>query len=120
MRVLRAWLRALADGARDENARPLYLAAGGLLATGTVFYSLVERWTILDALYFCVTTLTTVGLGDFTPQTAIGKAFTIVYVLAGIAVIVAFANAVLQRAATMRTDETRRPRNRGPQSGDDA
>ena len=35
----------------------------GLLATGTVFYTLIERWDPLDALYFSVTTLATVGYG---------------------------------------------------------
>ncbi len=62
----------------------------------------------LDALYFSVTTLTTVGLGDFTPQTAVGKAFTIVYVLAGVSVILAFANAVLQRAGARQREHMER------------
>jgi voltage-gated potassium channel len=97
MRFLRVWVRALYDGARDPNAQPLYVAVGGLLLTGTVFYSLVEGWSVIDALYFCVTTLATVGFGDFAPQTDVGKIFTIVYILAGISVILAFANMVLER-----------------------
>jgi voltage-gated potassium channel len=98
MRFLRVWFGALVEGARDPNTQPLYVVVFGLLLTGTAFYSIVERWAPLDALYFSVTTLTTVGLGDFTPVTDLGKVFTIVYVLAGISVILAFANAVLQRA----------------------
>ena len=69
MRFLRVWFGALVDGVSDPDARPLYIAAFGLLSIGTIFYSLVEGWTALDALYFSVTTLTTVGLGDYTPQT---------------------------------------------------
>ena len=108
MRFLRVWFGALIDGVRDPTARPLYMAAFGLLLIGTVFYSFVEGWSPLDALYFSVTTLATVGFGDFAPQTALGKAFTIVYILAGISVILAFANAVLQRAA-MRHRERPQP-----------
>jgi voltage-gated potassium channel len=72
MRFLRTWFSALIEGARDPDARLLYFAAGGLLLTGTVFYSLVEGWGVLDALYFSVTTLATVGFGDFTPKTELG------------------------------------------------
>ena len=98
VRFLNVWLRAFAHGARDPNVQPLYVAVAGILTTGTIFYAVVERWSILDALYFSVTTLTTVGFGDPSPQTGLGKAFTIIYVLAGVGLLLAFANAVLQEA----------------------
>jgi voltage-gated potassium channel len=115
MRFLRVWFGALIDGVRDPETRPLYLAAFGLLAIGTIFYSIVEGWTPLDALYFSVTTLATVGFGDFTPQTALGRGFTIVYILAGVSVILAFANAVLQRAATRQRERHPRPPVQAPE-----
>jgi voltage-gated potassium channel Kch len=65
-----------------------------LLASGTIFYTNVEGWTVLDALYFCVATLTTVGYGDLAPTTAVGKIFTIMYILGGIGVLVGFVSKV--------------------------
>jgi hypothetical protein len=41
----------------------------------------------VDALYFSVVTLTTVGYGDFAPQTDLGKLFTAVYVRLGIGIL---------------------------------
>lgn len=64
-----------------------------LLISGTVFYSSVEGWGIVDALYFSVVTLATVGYGDLAPQTTAGKLFTIVYIFVGIGLFVAVATA---------------------------
>ncbi|HTE22432.1 MAG TPA: potassium channel family protein [Candidatus Limnocylindria bacterium] len=60
-----------------------------ILVTGMLFYSKVEHWRPLDALYFSVVTLTTVGYGDFAPQTDLGKSFTVFYLLLGIGVLLA-------------------------------
>ena len=60
------------------------------ITSGVVFYSLVEHLRPVDALYFSVTTLTTVGYGDFSPQTSAGKLFTVVYVLVGVGLLLAF------------------------------
>ncbi|WP_082649355.1 ion channel [Ruegeria atlantica] len=32
-----------------------------MLASGTIFYSQVEGWTLIDSLYFSATTISTVG-----------------------------------------------------------
>ena len=40
--------------------------------------------TLLDAVYFTVSTISTVGFGDFTPQTALGKLLTIAIIFSGI------------------------------------
>ena len=79
---------------RDPQFRSLTFLVVITLVGGTVFYSMVEGWSIVDAFYFSVTTLTTVGLGDLTPKTTIGKLFTVVYIFAGLGIIVGFIDTV--------------------------
>ena len=85
-----------------RNFRLAGVAAVLILGMGTVFYHLVERLSWLDAVYFSTITLTTVGYGDITPHTAIGKIFTIFYVLAGIGTIATFANLLIKNAMLRR------------------
>lgn len=71
------------------------------IASGTAFYSLVEGLRFVDALYFSVVTLTTVGYGDFAPQTDAGKLFTALYVLVGVGILLAFVTTVAARASQL-------------------
>ena len=48
----------------------------GHLIVGALALSVIEGWGPSDSLYFCVTTLTTVGYGDLAPKSATGKLFT--------------------------------------------
>lgn len=57
-----------------------------ILLGGATFYHYVEGWRCLDALYFSTVTMTTIGYGDFSPQTDLGKIFTIFYVFASVGV----------------------------------
>lgn len=72
----------------DAEFRALGILALLILLSGVFFYRQVEGWGWLDALYFCVMTLATVGYGDFAPSTDFGKIFTIIYTLVGIGVFV--------------------------------
>jgi voltage-gated potassium channel Kch len=60
------------------------------ITSGVVFYWLIEDLSPVNALYFSVTTLTTVGYGDYSPETTAGKLFTVVYVLVGVGILLAF------------------------------
>ena len=82
---------------RDPETRALPLVAAALVLTGTLFYWRFEDWTIIEALYFCVVTLTTVGFGDFSPTTAGTQIFTIVYILTGFGVLVALLTSVAEK-----------------------
>ncbi len=67
---------------------------------GSVFYHLVEGLSYVDAIYFTAITLTTVGYGDFAPQTDAGKIFTAVYAFLGIGIFFGFAAALFQDIAS--------------------
>jgi voltage-gated potassium channel len=91
--MLRRFLRAIRDAWRsDEAFRVLLALVVSLLVSGTVFFTLVEGWSVLDSFYFSVTTLTTVGFVDPAPATAAGKIFTILYIFVGLGVIGGFIN----------------------------
>jgi voltage-gated potassium channel Kch len=96
--------RALAAVWRDPETQALPVAAGALVLTGTLFYWRFEDWTIIEALYFCVVTLTTVGYGDLSPTTAGTQIFTIVYILTGFGVLVALLTSVAQQYLTQKAE----------------
>jgi Ca2+-binding EF-hand superfamily protein len=59
----------------------------GYLVGGSLTFMLIEGWSFVDALYFCVTALTTVGFGDVAPKTSVGRLLTCVYILAGVTAV---------------------------------
>ena len=79
----------LLDLFRDPGSRIPLLWAGSTLVFGAFAFHWIERWSYLDALYFCVVSLATVGYGDFAPTTPFGRAFAIVYILNGVAILLA-------------------------------
>ena len=68
----------------------LGLLAAAAIVSGTGFYALVEGLRLVDAFYFSVVTLTTVGYGDFAPRTDAGKLFTALYTLVGVGILLGF------------------------------
>ena len=81
---------------RDPQFRSLTFLVAFTLLSGTLFYRAVEGWSAVDAFYFSVTTLTTVGLGDLAPATTFGKLFTTVYIFAGVGVIAGYLGTLAQ------------------------
>lgn len=82
-------LRALA---REPEGKVLLGAVVMIIAIGTIAYMTFEGWGPIDALYFSVVTLATVGFGDLAPTTDAAKLFTVGYILAGVGIIAAFAS----------------------------
>jgi voltage-gated potassium channel len=76
--------------ARDPEGKVLLGSAVLLLTVGTVAYMLLEGWSPLDSLYFCVVTLATIGFGDYVPTNDLAKLFTIGYVITGIGILATF------------------------------
>jgi len=95
---------ALSRALRSPEFRGLSLVVLVLLLSGTAFYSSVEGWRVLDALYFSVTTLATVGYGDLTPETDGGKLFTVAYIMVGVGLLVTFLAGIAQELAPARDD----------------
>jgi voltage-gated potassium channel Kch len=97
--------RALAAVWRDPETKALPAVAGALVLTGTLFYWRLEDWTVIESLYFCIVTLTTVGYGDFTPTTAATQIFTIIYILTGFGVLVALLTSVAQQYIRIKRED---------------
>lgn len=79
---------------RNNEYRKLLLITSIIIGFGTTFYHYIEVWSWIDAAYFSVITLTTIGYGDFSLATDLGKLFTIGYIVIGVDVILGFINAV--------------------------
>lgn len=88
------WVITMYRAFKTPEARGPLGAACALLLTGTIFYMLVEKWSMVDAFYFSVTTLTTVGFGQPAPTTDVGKIFTAFFVLSGVGMFLAVINAI--------------------------
>ncbi|MGI0482403.1 potassium channel family protein [Geminocystis sp. CENA526] len=60
---------------------------GVVFITGTLWFWLVEKWSLIDSAYMTTITLSTVGFGEVNPLDDRSRLFTMVLILMGIIVI---------------------------------
>ena len=71
---------------KPEKQLGLALAGiAGILLIGTAGYVAIEDWSVLDAVYMTVISLTTVGFQEVQPLSEKGKIFTLAIILGGVA-----------------------------------
>ena len=90
----------------DREARPIMVYSGVLIAFGALIFHHVEGWGWLDSVYFTVVTITTIGFGDLTPKTSLGKIVTIFYGLNGIAILLMLFDQI-RRIRSLEYEEVR-------------
>ena len=74
-----------------------------IVVLGSAVISAIEAWPFIDAVYWAIVTITTVGYGDITPKSAGGKAFCIVYILLGSLVVARAISVFIQYPLLMRS-----------------
>ncbi|MEL6465294.1 MAG: potassium channel family protein [Pseudomonadota bacterium] len=87
-------LRALASAILDPRSLHLLAMTVSLIAISTAVFVYLEGWRPLDAAYFSVMTMATIGFGDLVPATDAGKVFTIVFAITGIGIFVALVTTI--------------------------
>ncbi|NNC74902.1 MAG: two pore domain potassium channel family protein [Acidimicrobiia bacterium] len=113
--ILRRFGQAIRRGWTEPEFRGLLSLVAVVVAAGTVFYRAVEGWRWLDSLYFTVITLTTVGYGDISPKTDLGRSFTIVFILVGVGLLLAFIERIARYASEANAEA--REKRRGTREG---
>jgi len=57
------------------------------LLSGAAIYSHIEGWTFLDSVYWADFTLLTMGIGDFSPSTHVGRGLLFPFAIGGIIIL---------------------------------
>ncbi|KAL1122235.1 hypothetical protein AAG570_003640 [Ranatra chinensis] len=86
------------------------------IAGGAAAFSRYEGWNYFDSVYYCFITLTTIGFGDMVAlqkDDALDKkpeyvAFSLIFILFGLAIVAASLNLLVLRFVTMNTEDERR------------
>jgi len=84
------------------------------MIVGGAVMALIERWGWHDAIYYCVVTATTIGFGDLTPGTPLGKCCAILFV----PIVVAAMGYILGNVATFIVEQRRDKYNKRLWSGE--
>ncbi|MDO6966536.1 potassium channel family protein [Rhizobium alvei] len=84
-------LKGLIRGFRDPDFRALLFVLALVLLGGTLFYHQAEGWSWVDSLYRSTMILATITPEGFVLTSDMAKLFTVVYVIAGLGVMISFA-----------------------------
>jgi voltage-gated potassium channel len=79
-----------------KRIRYLLILPFVIVIIGTIVFMVIEGLSFLDALYFTIVTISTVGYGDIHPATAAGKIFCIFLIIVGIGTFLTLLTTIAQ------------------------
>lgn len=97
-----AGIKAKLLGSKDLDYYVLLSFAITVVTVGTVVFHLLEKWSWIDSFYFTIITLATIGYGDLTPTTPVGKLVTVIFVIVGVGIFLGFLNKMMERRVERR------------------
>jgi len=65
-----------------------------VIAGGTIGYRIIQGWSLIECFYMTMITISTVGFKEVAPLSGVGKIFTIILILSGLAVITSGASLI--------------------------
>ncbi len=72
---------------RSRNIRRILIVFLTLIISGTLGFTLIEGWTLLESFYMTIITLSTVGFREVKPLSPMGQAWTLVLIIFGISLL---------------------------------
>jgi voltage-gated potassium channel len=78
-----------------------------VMVLGTVGFMAIEKTSLIDAAYFVIVTMATVGYGDIHPVTEWGKIFTVVLIVTGVGTFLGVVANVTEIVLARRENEGR-------------
>ncbi|XP_070505686.1 TWiK family of potassium channels protein 7-like [Chironomus tepperi] len=57
------------------------------VTSGAVLFHELQKWNVLDSIYFCFTALSTIGFGELQPKDELGMYVASIYIIVGMAIV---------------------------------
>src|ERR1019366_7972202 len=83
----------------------ILLAMGVTLGGGTLGFVLIEHYSVFDAFYMTLTTVTTVGYGEIHPLSHAGRVFNTILILFGVIAVLLAVGAMTQTIVELELNQ---------------
>eukprot|EP00755_Sulcionema_specki_P028967 Sspe_Gene.91078::Locus_62543_Transcript_1_1_Confidence_1.000_Length_1055::g.91078::m.91078/K20007/KCNK18; potassium channel subfamily K member 18 len=91
------WFQVHADLPREVGLPTIaafFLASSVWIGVWAVVFRAIEGWSYSESLWFACVTLSTIGFGDFTPETKSGRITAFLFIAPGIGIVAGFISAM--------------------------
>ncbi|MFC1953555.1 potassium channel family protein [Chloroflexota bacterium] len=95
---------------KTQHLRMMVLLPVSVVLIGTVGFMILEKLPFVDALYFTIVTISTVGYGDITPATTLSKIFGVFLIIIGIGVFLTIVTSVAEMLVQRGQEKVRKQR----------
>ncbi|NMD56230.1 MULTISPECIES: ion channel [Tsukamurella] len=93
---------------RDPSMRGAVLSLIVIVTAATVFYTLTERWSVIDSLFYAVSVGLPMGNGALSPTLTLSKIFTLVYAILVVGLFVTVGGSLASSIVQNNTDRVAR------------
>ncbi|GAA1092209.1 ion channel [Tsukamurella strandjordii] len=98
---------------RDPSMRGAVLSLIIIVTAATIFYTLAEKWSVIDSLFYAVSVGLPMGNGDLNPTMTLSKIFTLVYAVLVVGLFVTVGGSLASSIVQNNTEKVSRLNKRG-------
>ncbi|CAM3268823.1 ion channel [Tsukamurella hominis] len=93
---------------REPAMRAAMLSLVVIVTAATIFYTLTEKWSVIDSLFYAVSVGLPMGGGALSPTLTISKIFTLVYAILVVGLFVTVGGSLARSIVQNNTDRVTR------------